>query len=296
MKKNYLLLSLFLIAVFAILNVTVVNSKLVSPPAGSSGDPFAAGLTCVQSGCHATGPVTSTSANLTLKIGTSSPTTDLTNSFQYTPGTQYNIAFSILTAATTNPYYGFQIIALNSSNARAGTMIVTNANNTRIDSIGTTNARQYMGHHNANSNRNWSFKWIAPSSSTGPVSFYYCYNVCSASVANPGNPEGTIYKGTVTIQEAPTGIEDISDKISALNIFPNPVNNEFGLSFDLTEPNTVSSELYALDGQLVKQLINAKAEVGHFMQNFDVRDLPSGIYMVKLNVGEASVTKKIIKQ
>jgi len=62
------------------------------------------------------------------------------------------------------------------------------------------------------------------------------------------------------------------------------------------EANTVSSQLYSLNGQLVKQLINAKTEQGHVVQNFDVRDLPSGIYLVKLNVGDASVTKKIIKQ
>jgi hypothetical protein len=298
MQKKYALLTLFLVAVFATLNVSKVNSKITSPPAGSAGDPFAGGATCVQSGCHAGPAQTSTSSNLNLTIGTGNPTTPLTSSFQYTPGQQYNIGFSILTSATTNPFYGFQIVALNGSDARAGTMAVTNAATTKINNIGTgATARQYMGHQNANSTRNWTFKWTAPAASTGPVTFYYTFNVCNASSANPNNPEGTIYKSSVTIPEGTgSGIEDISSKISALNIFPNPVTNEFGLSFDLAETNRVSSQLFSLDGQLLKELINAKTEQGHFTESFNVRDLPAGIYMVKLNVGEASVTKKIIKQ
>jgi hypothetical protein len=35
---------------------------------------------------------------------------------------------------------------------------------------------------------------------------------------------------------------------------------------------------------------------GNFNQQFDANDLAAGIYLVKLNVGDASITKKTIKQ
>jgi hypothetical protein len=292
MKKNYLLFSFFLVALFATLNVTQVNSHITSPPAGSSGDPVL-NTTCAQSGCHA-GPATNATANdLMLKIGVNSPTTTLNSSFVYAPGTQYNIAFLIQATATTNPYYGFQIVALTSSNTQAGTMTAVSLATTQIN---TASGLQYMGHHSASATRNWSFKWTAPVAGSGPVTFYYAFNVANASVVPPTTPQGTVYKGSVTIQQGPTGIADISDKISDLNIFPNPISKDFSISFDLKEASDISSQLYSLDGRLQKELINQKMSEGNFHQQFDVSDLPSGIYLVQLNVGESSITRKIIKQ
>ena len=296
MKKSYLLLSFSLVALFATLNVTTVKSKITSPPAGSAGDPSTSGVTCAQSGCHAAPTQTPPNGDLTLNIGTGNPTTALSG-FVYTPGTVYNIAFSFqgLTSAT-HPFYGFQIVALNASNAQAGTMTVTSSTTTQVNTGAFTGTRQYMGHKTANSGHNWIFKWTAPAAGTGPVSFYYAYNKCDASSATPTVAQGTIYKGSVTTQEGPTGIADIADKVSELNIFPNPISNQFSMSFDLKEANPVSSQLYSIDGKLVKELINEKIENGHVVSQFDVQDLQSGIYMVRLNIGDASVTKRIVKQ
>lgn len=295
MNKKYVLLSIFLVAILATLNVTTVNSKISAPPVASAGDPFNSGATCAQSGCHA-GPAQTPGANdLTLNIGTGQPTTALAG-FHYVPGTLYNLAFSINLFATTNPYYGFQIVALDASNNKAGTMTVSNSATTQIVTHAATGTRQYMGHHNANNTHTWPFKWTAPAAGTGPVTFYYAYNICNASSATPNNPEGTIYHSSVTIQELSSGIADISDKVSELSIFPNPISSDFNISFDLKETEKVSAQLYSLDGRLVKELINEKTADGHFTQNSDAGGLSSGVYLIKLNVGDASVTKKILKQ
>jgi len=287
MKKSYLLTIVFLVAVFATINVNTINSKPQSPAAGSSGDPVTT-TTCAQSGCHG-GPVqTNTASTLTiLNIGTGNPTTPLNSSFAYTPGTVYNIAFG-LTSSTGR--YGFQIVPLTSANAMAGSYTVTSASTTQIN---TLSGRQYMGHKSANTTKNWAFKWTAPAAGAGAVTFYYAYNTAD----NDGEVTGdVIYKGSVTINELSTGIADINDKVSALNIFPNPISNEFGIAFNLKEANMVSSQLYSLDGKLSRVLINEKMGAGDFNQQFDAGDLAAGIYLVKLNVGDASITKKIIKQ
>lgn len=286
MKKKYLLFSLFAIAAFATLNVKPVNSEVPKPPLGSSGDPLTS-ATCAQQNCHP-GPVqNASSATLTLNIGTGNPTTPLNNSFVYTPGTAYNIGFGIISSTGR---YGFEMSALTASNTQAGRFAVTTSNNTSLDSVGSF---QYIGHKGANSNKNWVYKWTAPATG-GPVTLYYAYNTAD------GDNEVTndvIYKGSVTINSSGNvGIADINERLSGLNILPNPVNNEFSLSFNLKETAQVSAQLYSLDGKAVKELLNEKVSQGDFNRPFDVNALPSGIYLMKLNVGEASVTKKIVKE
>ena len=290
MKKNYLLLSVFLIAVFATLNVTKVNSKVNNPPAGSAGDPTF-GTTCVGGGCHNGPDVTASLSTLAYLIGTGSVPTDTINlnspTFKYTPGTLYHLTFKLNSFTGA---YGFQTVALDASNAKAGIMATT-AGTTQIN---TLSGLQYMGHKNANATKTWTFNWTAPASGTGPVSFYYAYNAAN----NDGDPTGDIiYKGVSTIQESTgSGIEDISSKLSDLTIFPNPISQNFGVSFDLKEANQVSAQLYSVDGQLVKELINEKTNNGHIIRHFDLQELQAGIYLVKINVGQASITKRIVKQ
>lgn len=291
MKKKYLVLSLFLVVAFATITTKTANSKLASPPEGSVGDPIDT-LTCAQSGCHA-GPAQAPSVgDVTINIGTGTPSTPLNSSFAYTPGATYNIAFLINLFATTNPYYGFQIAALDGTNNQAGNMIVTDASSTKINLDLT---RQYMGHKNARSIKNWVFQWTAPTAATGPVTFYYCFNVANADSVPPTEPEGIIYHSTITIQEGPSGINDIANKMSALTIFPNPVSNEFRISFNLKNTDKVSAKLYSLDGKLNKELVNENMNEGNFNRSFDISTMPAGIYLLKMNIGESFVTEKIVK-
>ncbi len=294
MNKKYLLSCFFMITVLVLVTTNNVNSKITSPPAGNSGDPVTSN-SCARSGCHATPSQTPGANDYGITIGTGSPTTPLTG-FVYTPNTVYNMAFIINLIATTNPFYGFQIVALDAANAKAGTMQVTNTATTKINTSVATGTRQYMGHLNSNSTHNWAYKWTAPAAGTGPVIFYYSYNVCNASSATPNSAEGTIYKGVIPIQEAPSFIEDISNKISELNIFPNPISNEFSISFDAKVTETVSAQLFSLDGKEVSQLLNEKIAQGRFVREFNTNDLPAGIYLLQLNVGGAFVTKKLVKQ
>jgi hypothetical protein len=293
MKRNYLLLALFLVVAFISLNIKQVNSKIPFPAAGSSGDPFT-GATCVQGGCHAGPSQPSTSNLLTLNIGTGNPTTTLNNSFQYTPGQIYNLGFAL---NSSSGRYGFQIVPLKADSTMAGSFTVSSASTTEIHTLGvqgTATYKQYMGHKSANTTKNWVFKWTAPAAGSGNVTFYYAYNLANAD--GQATSADVIHNGSVTITEgAGTGIADISTKVADLNIFPNPITNNFGLSFNLIEANQVAAQLYTLDGKLAKELINEKMSGGAFNQQFDIAEFPAGIYLVKINVGDASVSKKIIK-
>ena len=294
MKKSYVILSLFLTGFITVISLKNAQSNISIPDAGNTGDSFT-NTTCAQSGCHPSPAQAPAQGDLTFNIGTGTPTTALTSSFQYTPGQVYNLAFIINKSANPTAYYGFQVSALDAATNQAGAFTVTDNTHTYIKTSAGTGTRQYMGHKGANSFKNWVFKWTAPAS--GDVTFYYAYNVMSFSgVGAPQNPEGTIYNGSVTISAGPTAIEDISNKLTSLNIFPNPVTSDFSISFDLKASEQLSASIYSLDGKLSRELMNEKGQQGFFNRSFNVQDLPAGIYLVKLNAGTASVTKKIIKQ
>ncbi len=290
MRKNFVILVFFLAAVLAIFNVSKVNSKASNPPAGNSGDPVATG-NCTGSGCHA-GPTMPASLNtLGLLIGTGVLPTDTINlpspSFEYAGGQQYNLTFKI-NAFTSK--YGFQIAALDASNAQAGAFTVSNPATQKINNGA---GRQYMGHLNSTSTKSWTFKWTAPATTTGPITFYYCYNTADGD----NNPTGdVIFQGSSTINPLLTGIHDISSKLSGLNVYPNPINGEFGLSFNLKEGNQASAQLFSIDGKQSKELFADRISAGSFNKTFDVNDMPAGIYLMKLTVDGVSVTKKVVKQ
>jgi|GEM_PF-3258603 len=292
MKKNYLLLVTFLVAAITILNVQRASSNISSPEAGNTGNAVT-NETCGKSGCHPAGQA-SVAGDVTMKIDASIPSgtsPNLTSSFTYVPNTTYYISFVINSSASTNPYYGFQMSAINNSNAQAGTFITTDNTHTKINSLSSIN---YMGHKGASSFKNWIFKWTAPA--TGAVKFNYAYNVCSASAVPPTVPEGNIFFGAVTIQPQGVGINDISTKLSDLTVFPNPISNEVGVTFNLKETADVQAQLYSLSGELVSELMNENISSGICNRVFNVNNIPQGIYMVKLNVGGATIVKKIVKQ
>lgn len=296
MKKNYILTGGFLAATLLLINTVNVNSKQLAPPAGSNGDPNGSNATCAQSGCHAAPVSTASSSDVTFTIGTGQPTTPLTSAFTYQPNTTYNIGFVINAAPTgsgnTN-YYGFQLSALDASNAKAGTFAVTTSTNTSLDN---TAGFQWIGHKGANSNKTWVFKWTSPAASSGPVTFYYSF-VAAKSAQPASNPEGTVYKNTVTIQEgAGSGINNLDGIASGLTVFPNPINNQFGLSFDAIETADFRAEVYNLNGAVVANLFEETVSAGKFNRTFNINDLSAGVYMVKLSSGQGSVTQKIFKQ
>ncbi|MDW8420139.1 MAG: choice-of-anchor V domain-containing protein [Chitinophagales bacterium] len=287
MKKLYALSLFFLVVCFMTLQTGRISSKITSPPPGSAGDPFT-NSTCVRSGCHGGSLTTPNSNDLTLTIGTGSPTTPLNASFQYTPNTDYNIGF-LINAFTGR--YGFQITALDANNEKAGNFTVTNAGTTKINTSAATGTRQYMGHNNANTTKNWTFKWTSPAASTGPVTFYYTF----ATEDGDGDPDSdVIYRGSVTIQPASViSTDDLLPLVNALSVFPNPIISELTVSGHLTQTGAVRGTLFSLDGKLSRQLWDEPMTEGAFTKNFDVSDMPAGVYLLHLSCNGKQTSRKI---
>ncbi len=76
--------------------------------------------------------------------------------------------------------------------------------------------------------------------------------------------------------------------------YPNPFNPTTTLSFDLMESGFASLKVYNLLGQEVVTVISGIMERGRHVAVFDAADLPSGIYIYRLEAGDFVDQKKMM--
>jgi len=135
----------------------VFHSKKIYPNgvgiAGNTGAPGES--TCAT--CH----------GASLKIGGSESTMTFKDSANvvisdYKPNHTYNLTF----AYSISGKKGFQVVALDAQNKQAGNL--TAGTNTIVT---TQSSKQYLNHKSATSS-SWTFKWKAPATDVGDVTFY----------------------------------------------------------------------------------------------------------------------------
>lgn len=81
-----------------------------------------------------------------------------------------------------------------------------------------------------------------------------------------------------------------------LLIVPNPVNQLASISFEITSPAYVTIEAYSLIGKKVSTLIDYEKMQGAQKRNFNCSSWSSGTYLIKIQIGEDVVYKKLIKE
>lgn len=83
---------------------------------------------------------------------------------------------------------------------------------------------------------------------------------------------------------------------SDLIVTPNPFNTEVEIKFNLVNTCEITLSIYNQIGQITQTLYKGKKEKGIHQLNFNLIDLNSGIYFIKLQSGQESETQKIIKR
>lgn len=75
--------------------------------------------------------------------------------------------------------------------------------------------------------------------------------------------------------------------------FPNPFSTTTRISYELTEQSQVSLSVWDIAGQSVARLVDEVLPTGIHEAEFDASELPSGIYFVRLEVGEMVLSRKV---
>jgi hypothetical protein len=201
-----------IISSLALAVVTICISDFLSPahsnaggaPSGKTGSP-GDGSNCT--GCHS--GVATTSAGL---ITSNVPVTG------YIPGNTYTITASIAVAGINK--YGFEISPQGTTGTQKGTLVVTNATETKL--VGTT--AKYITHKSTGTtgmgSKTWTFDWIAPAAGSGNAILYGAFNAANGNGTNSGDQ---IFLSSLLIQEnLSTGISEMVNNFDHWVIYPNP--------------------------------------------------------------------------
>ena len=76
--------------------------------------------------------------------------------------------------------------------------------------------------------------------------------------------------------------------------FPNPFNPNTTISYALKDAGFVTLKVYNLLGQEVATLVAAEFTAGRYTATFMATDLPSGVYIYRLDVNDFTATKKMV--
>lgn len=76
--------------------------------------------------------------------------------------------------------------------------------------------------------------------------------------------------------------------------YPNPFNPITTIGFALPQAARVSLIVYDVSGRIVATLVNGWREAGNHEVTFDAGELPSGVYLAKLEAGNFSAVQKLV--
>ncbi|MBU1936644.1 T9SS type A sorting domain-containing protein [bacterium] len=103
---------------------------------------------------------------------------------------------------------------------------------------------------------------------------------------------GAVHEYDLTTQatpEAPIPVEYALDQN-----FPNPFNPNTTISYALKDAGFVTLKVYNLLGQEVATLVAGEFTAGRYTATFMATDLPSGVYIYRLDVNDFTATKKMV--
>jgi Calcineurin-like phosphoesterase/Secretion system C-terminal sorting domain len=75
--------------------------------------------------------------------------------------------------------------------------------------------------------------------------------------------------------------------------YPNPFNPETRIDYTLPEQQNVSLRVYNMLGEIVRELVNEVKEAGTYSVTFDASNLPSGIYIYRIQTESFATNKKM---
>jgi len=86
----------------------------------------------------------------------------------------------------------------------------------------------------------------------------------------------------------------LPEKFTIHQNYPNPFNPSTKIRFELPAAGNVSIRIFDILGRDVSMLVNEFMKPGVYETDFNAADLPSGVYLYKLEAGEFTETRKMI--
>jgi hypothetical protein len=283
MKKNIVVMLAGIVAVCITLSFDVMDN---TGQAGRTGSP---GESTCNITCH-TGNV--------LNDGTGSITissTDLTN-WEYMPGDTYNIDVTV--SRVGNSLFGIGVECLTSASTpqNAGSWVITNTAETQVKTATIMSVARRNVVHRQNGGigtdtKTFSFKWVAPATNVGVVTFYAAGNAANNNNHSSGDH---IYTTTQAISPA-AGAGFAEHEALNFSFYPNPAHDRLTLTHSTAAGESISVQLITLDGREAATLHQGKGDGHeHDLSLLLPQDLPAGVYIVRMIAGETVSARRVI--
>jgi hypothetical protein len=90
------------------------------------------------------------------------------------------------------------------------------------------------------------------------------------------------------------GVEELWVAGCGLRVSPNPTNGITTLRYLIRDSGYLISDLYMIGGRKILELVRQHVNAGTYEIQYDFHDLPDGVYLVRMTVGEESAVRKVI--
>lgn len=128
-----------------------------------------------------------------------------------------------------------------------------------------------------------------------------CTIVLRASGSAPTNNDylwvdGLAFTGTVALASPPNlvGLNENLAPLSHVSVFPNPANEQVGVSFELTQSQLITIRVSDLNVKLIREKIFSDTQSGLNSVTFDTRKLSRGVYVLTITGDRLKHTSKFV--
>lgn len=96
--------------------------------------------------------------------------------------------------------------------------------------------------------------------------------------------------------KSPSSLNEVDNVFEYIKLYPTVTNNLVNVEFELHKSSEVLFELYSLNGSLVKSLLKENLMPNQlYKKSFNIQEVSSGLYFLKVLTNEGIATFKVIK-
>ncbi len=283
-------LSFFFISVLIIIMDAQLNNAHTNPsgsPSGRTGSPGDNNVTCNTGSCHSgSAPTSAQEVSITSDVPPEG----------YITGNTYTI--NCTATATGITKIGFEVSPQDANGNKMGDFVLPLPSGTKIASPNTNTENKYVTHNSSGTSatggtKTWTLQWTPPAVGSGTVTFYGAFNFTNSN----GHATGDIIKlGTLDINEnISNAINEAQAEKPGFTVYPNPTSDALNITFFMYEQGDVQTEVYDINGKLVKSEVTENMLPGRHVFTFNVNgEWPAGIYYLRLHTGQTIHEGKVM--
>ena len=129
-------------------------------------------------------------------------------------------------------------------------------------------------------------------SGTGLAGGFYIITDEATNVLWTG-PAFTDMVTTGMAYDSQVGVEE-NESLTQLEVYPNPVNQFANINFSMTQKGAIDIALFDMLGRKITQVYEGKMNAGNQSIILNAESLEDGLYFVKIQMNNQTITKKIV--